>query len=60
MFLAPFGEVNTANTVIKHILNIMQSKCVMTINSFNPHKNPIPSIVTIISIFWKGEQRHKK
>lgn len=38
-FLVPFDEVNIARIVIKYILNAMQSKCAMSINSYkNPKK----------------------
>lgn len=47
----PFDEVNTANTLIKYPLNVIQSKCVMSMHSLNPHRNPIIStIIIIISI----------
>lgn len=41
-FLVPFDEVN-----IEYILNAMQSKCAMNINSFNPYKNLITSSIII-------------
>lgn len=46
-FLVPLDEVNIARIVIEYILNAMQSKCAMNINSFNPYKNHITSTIII-------------